>query len=196
MNCQTFSQSLCKWGRSHHIPCRKFRLPYFSEATTAAGVALRIPNSMCSISMSPNSDMALSSPGDFLRAHRCWCMWGLHKHCKRVCPESWLGEKSLATRGNRTCLSGVPVQCSTSWATSSWSKERSGRWSGLPVHENMKGRLEKIGTKGRMVFPLGFFIYSRYFRKQIVFTQRWWQTLLADFKFCDDRFPRQRPWNC
>ena len=36
----------------------------------------------------------------------------------RVCTESWLWEKSLAALGNRTCLSGVPVQRSTNWATS------------------------------------------------------------------------------
>ena len=37
----------------------------------------------------------------------------------RVCTESWLwGEKFLAAPGNRTCVDGVPVRCSTNWATS------------------------------------------------------------------------------
>ena len=36
-----------------------------------------------------------------------------------------LGEKSLATPGNRTCLNGAPAWCSTSWATSSpWSPSK------------------------------------------------------------------------
>ena len=37
---------------------------------------------------------------------------------KRVRAESWLGQKSLAAAGNRTCVSSVPVRRSTSWATS------------------------------------------------------------------------------
>ena len=43
---------------------------------------------------------------------------GVYWHCKRVCTESWLGEKSLATLGNWTCVGGVPVRCSANWATS------------------------------------------------------------------------------
>ena len=43
----------------------------------------------------------------------------LYKHGKRVCTESWLGEKSLATPGTRTRVSiapGFSVGHSTNWA--------------------------------------------------------------------------------
>ena len=36
---------------------------------------------------------------------------------KRVCTERWLGEKSLAAQGSRTCVSGVPIWRCTNWAT-------------------------------------------------------------------------------
>ena len=48
--------------------------------------------------------------------------WNCIQECtdtrKRVCTESWLGEKSLVTPGNRTCVSSVLVQCSINWAAS------------------------------------------------------------------------------
>ena len=48
-----------------------------------------------------------------------WLHMGAHGHPKRVCTESWPWEKkSLATLGNQTCVGGVPVWCSTNWATS------------------------------------------------------------------------------
>ena len=43
----------------------------------------------------------------------------VYGHRNRVCTEKLtLGEKSLAAPGNRTCLNGVLVRCSTNWATS------------------------------------------------------------------------------
>ena len=42
---------------------------------------------------------------------------GVRMHL-RVCIELTLGEKSLTTTGNQTCLSGVPARRSTNWATS------------------------------------------------------------------------------
>ena len=35
---------------------------------------------------------------------------GMYGHLKRVCTESWPGEKFLAAPGNWTCVSGMPVQ--------------------------------------------------------------------------------------
>ena len=60
-----------------------------------------------------------------LHARRCWCMW-LHMGAVRTQHESlhWkltLGEKSLVSAGNWTCISIVPgfaVWCPTSWAVS------------------------------------------------------------------------------
>ena len=47
---------------------------------------------------------------------------GVFRHRKRVCTESWQGEKFLATSGNWTCVSGMPVRRSASWATSRLTK--------------------------------------------------------------------------
>ena len=57
---------------------------------------------------------------------------------KRVCPEGWLGEKSLATPGNQTHVSMAPeclVQHSTSWAAS----ESGDAWmiSHIPVNSEL-----------------------------------------------------------
>ena len=48
----------------------------------------------------------------------CECPRGVFGHRKRVCTENWLVEKTLAAPENRTCGGGVPVRCSTNWATS------------------------------------------------------------------------------
>ena len=41
----------------------------------------------------------------------------MYRHCKRVCTESWVGEKSPAAPENRTRVGSVAIQCSTNWAT-------------------------------------------------------------------------------
>ena len=38
----------------------------------------------------------------------CNCLLGLQEHCKRVCTESWLGERSLAVQETWTRISGAP----------------------------------------------------------------------------------------
>ena len=38
----------------------------------------------------------------------CNCLLGLQEHCKRVCTESWLGERSLAVWETWTRISGAP----------------------------------------------------------------------------------------
>ena len=44
----------------------------------------------------------------------CGCTQG----CTNTVKELTVGEKFLAAPGNRTCVGGVPVRCSTNWATS------------------------------------------------------------------------------
>ena len=69
-----------------------------------------------------------------------------------------LGEKSLAALGNRTCVGGVTVWCSTSWATSHcnhWVSLISGFVS-LFVFETDAGRLNlaKACDLSRVIYPM------------------------------------------
>ena len=108
-----FSTSLIPWG--------KFRSPYLGKATAAARAALPIPNSACSIFMRPSKGMVANALDlEHMRTdgNACDCTWGLCRHHKRVCTESWLGGKSFAAPWTQTCLGGVPVQHSANWAIS------------------------------------------------------------------------------
>ena len=90
--------------------------------TAAARAALRIPISVCSISLCPFVVM----PPKFAvfnvctDVDACDSTQGLYGHRKRVCTESWtLIEKSLAAPGTRTRVSiapGFSVGRSTNWA--------------------------------------------------------------------------------
>ena len=47
------------------IPCKKFRLPYLSQAKAAATAVLPVPNGACGIFVCPNKGMATNA-WDFL----------------------------------------------------------------------------------------------------------------------------------
>ena len=50
----------------------------------------------------------------------CNCMQGLYEHCKRVCTESWLEEKSLVSPGTWTYISIALVPICTHTHTCLW----------------------------------------------------------------------------
>ena len=52
-----------------------------------------------------------------INLNACDCTRSCTDTPKRVCTERWLGEKSLAAQGSRTCVSGVPIWRCTNWAT-------------------------------------------------------------------------------
>ena len=67
------------------------------------------------------------------------------------------GEKSLGAPGNRTCVSGVPVRRSTTWATSPSFEERSNgthRGSGYNWMLEFKARLHEISEPLNTVHSL------------------------------------------
>ena len=60
----------------------------------------------------PNSDMDYRIFNVHTDVNACDYTLGCTDTHKRVCTESWLGEKSHAAPGNGTCVSSVPVWCS------------------------------------------------------------------------------------
>ena len=74
------------------IPCGKFGSPYLGKATAAARAVLPIPNCACGIFVRPSEGrLEIFNMRSYITASNC--TRGLYGHCRRVCTESWLGEK-------------------------------------------------------------------------------------------------------
>ena len=91
----------------------------------------------------------------------CSCTQGVYGHCKKSL--HWkltLEEKSLAAPANQTCLSSVPVWCSTNWATSQpqqYKSETPGshNWQLSVMGDEEEGTKDRRWRRGRWQWATG-----------------------------------------